>query len=73
MRRTLVQQYNIDSNYGFYNQKYIYGWENSILQNLPIPNISMLEGNSNILIRQCILQFFGSGKLPKKVLQTHPD
>ena len=47
--------------------------KNSILQNLPRPNVSIVDGHSYVSIRQCILQFFGSGKMPQKVSQSNED
>ena len=45
---------------------YISG-ERSIVKNLPLPNIQIIDNHSYISIRQCIANFLASGKMPHKV------
>ena len=45
---------------------YITG-ERSIVKNLPLPNIQIIDNHSYISIRQCIANFLASGKMPHKV------
>ena len=42
----------------------------SILKNLPRSKVSMVDEHSYVSIRQCIAQFFSSGKMPQNVSKT---
>ena len=45
---------------------YMVGYS-SIWNNLPRPKVCMIDDHSYISIRQCIVQFFASGKMPQNV------
>ena len=44
---------------------YIVG-RNSVIQNLPRPNVSMVNNHSYVSIKQCIANFFAASKMPEK-------
>ena len=45
----------------------------SNLRSLPRLNVSILDSHSFVSIRQCILQLFGSGKIPENSSHSHVD
>ena len=47
-------------------KRYISG-ERSIVKNLPLPNIQLIDNHSYVSIRQCIANFLASGKMPHKI------
>ena len=44
---------------------------NSIIKNLPRPEVNMIDGHSYVSVRQCILYILGCGKMPEEVCQSN--
>ena len=45
-------------------RRFYYGGVNSIVQNLPQPNVNLYKRHAYVSIRQCIADFLGKGNLP---------
>ena len=41
--------------------------KDSIVNNLPRPNVKLIDGHSYVSVRQCIANFLASGRMPKKI------